>query len=188
MVFPSIEFAVFFPLVLALSWWLMPHPRVWKPFILAASYVFYAAADTRFCLLLAGVTLGNQLGATLITRTEDHARQNLILTITVAFDLLVLAVFKYYGFFVESVDDFLDGLGLGTPAPLLTIALPVGLSFFTFQAISYTVDVKRGLCERAKTLDVAIYLAFFPHLVAGPIVRAREFLPQLSTPRDPRSG
>jgi D-alanyl-lipoteichoic acid acyltransferase DltB (MBOAT superfamily) len=72
------------------------------------------------------------------------------------------------------------------PLPLLTIALPVGISFFTFQAISYTVDVKRGLIEPARLIDTAIYLSFFPHLVAGPIVRAREFLPQLARPRDPQ--
>jgi D-alanyl-lipoteichoic acid acyltransferase DltB (MBOAT superfamily) len=71
------------------------------------------------------------------------------------------------------------------PLPLLTIALPVGISFFTFQAISYVVDVKRGLVEPATTLDAAVYLSFFPHLVAGPIVRAKEFLPQLAAPRDP---
>ncbi|MEA2420962.1 MAG: alginate O-acetyltransferase complex protein AlgI, partial [Thermoleophilaceae bacterium] len=77
-----------------------------------------------------------------------------------------------------------DAIHLGLPVPLLTIALPVGVSFFTFQAISYTVDVYRRLIPPATTLDVAIYLSFFSHLVAGPIVRAREFLPQLASPRD----
>jgi alginate O-acetyltransferase complex protein AlgI len=186
-VFPTIEFAVFFPAVLAISWALMSRPRAWKPFVLAASYVFYAAADPRYCLLLAGVTLGNQLAATLVVRSDDARRRRRIVAAAVAFDLGVLGVFKYYGFFVDEVDGLLTGLGLGSPLPLLTIALPVGLSFFTFQAISYVVDVHRGLCERGRTIDVAIYLAFFPHLVAGPIVRAREFLPQLARPRDPRT-
>jgi D-alanyl-lipoteichoic acid acyltransferase DltB (MBOAT superfamily) len=76
-------------------------------------------------------------------------------------------------------------VSLGMPLPLITILLPVGISFFTFQAISYTVDVRRGLAQPAGLLDLAIYLSFFPHLVAGPIVRAREFLPQLTSPRDP---
>src|SRR3954454_25082081 len=129
------EFAVFFPAVLALSWALMPHQRVWKLFTLAASYVFYAAADPRFCLLLAGVTLANQAGAVLLGRTTDERARNGIVAATVAVDLLVLGFFKYYGFFVDSVDRALDGVGLGTPLPLLTVALPVGLSFFTFQAI-----------------------------------------------------
>ena len=104
-----------------------------------------------------------------------------------ALDLGVLAVFKYYAFFVQDVGDVLDAVHLGLPVPLLTIALPVGVSFFTFQAISYTVDVHRRVIPPASTLDVAIYLSFFSHLVAGPIVRAREFLPQLASPRD-RTG
>ena len=79
----------------------------------------------------------------------------------------------------------LDAVGLGLPLPLLTIALPIGISFFTFQAITYVVDVKRGDAEPASLIDAAIYLSFFPHLVAGPIVRASEFLPQLQ--RAPRS-
>jgi len=186
MVFPTIEFAVFFVPVLVLSWALMPRPWAWKPFILAASYVFYAAANPRFCLLLAGVTLGNQAGAVLIERSTSERRKSVICGVVVALDLLVLGVFKYYGFFAQDVDDLLSKAGLGLGLPLTAIALPVGLSFFTFQAISYTVDVRRGLCARGSTIDVALYLSFFPHLVAGPIVRAREFLPQLASPRDPQ--
>src|SRR4051812_45848895 len=185
MVFPTFEFAVFFPIVLALSWALMPRPAMWKPFILVASYVFYAAANPKFCFLLGGVTLGNQLFAVLIDRSESERSKSWLCGIAVVLDLAVLGVFKYYGFFAQDIDRALSSVGLGLGIPLTTILLPVGLSFFTFQAISYTVDVRRGLCERAKTIDVALYLSFFPHLVAGPIVRAREFLPQLATPRDP---
>jgi D-alanyl-lipoteichoic acid acyltransferase DltB (MBOAT superfamily) len=108
-----------------------------------------------------------------------------LVALAVAGNLLVLGVFKYYSFFVQDVDRVLDAMRLGLPLPLLTVALPVGVSFFTFQAISYTVDVYRRVIEPASLLDAAIYLSFFPHLVAGPIVRAREFLPQLATPRDP---
>jgi alginate O-acetyltransferase complex protein AlgI len=183
--FPTVEFALFFPPVLAVSWLLMPRQHLWKVFIIAASYAFYAAANPRFCLLLGGVTLGNQLGARLIHRSPDERGRRRILAATVTLDLAALAVFKYYGFFVESTSDALGSIGLDPPLPLLTIALPVGVSFFTFQAISYVVDVKRGLVEPASLLDVAVYLSFFPHLVAGPIVRAREFLPQLAAPRDP---
>ena len=102
-----------------------------------------------------------------------------------AVDLLLLGVFKYYSWFAQAVAQTLHSVSLGMPLPLLTIALPVGISFFTFQAISYTVDVKRGLIEPARLIDTTVYLSFFPHLVAGPIVRAREFLPQLASPRDP---
>jgi alginate O-acetyltransferase complex protein AlgI len=185
MLFPTVQFAIFFPIVLALSWALMSRPQLWKPFIIAASYVFYAAASWRFCLLLAGVTIGNQAAARLIDRTGDQHRRSVILGVAVALDLGVLAVFKYYGFFVQSLAHGLDAVRLGLPLPLLAIALPVGVSFFTFQAISYVVDVKRGVVRPASLVDVAVYLSFFPHLVAGPIVRAREFLPQLAEPRDP---
>ena len=187
MVFPSYEFAFFFPVVLTLSWALMPHPRLWKPFILAASYVFYAAASPRYCLLLAGITAANQVGAVLVQRAPSARRRTQITAATVAVDLGALGVFKYYGFFADEIGAFLDSIGLGMPLPLLTLALPIGLSFITFQAISYVVDVKRGLIAPASPLDFALYLSFFPHVVAGPIVRAREFIPQLATPRNPKN-
>jgi alginate O-acetyltransferase complex protein AlgI len=186
MLFPTIEFAIFFPIVLGLSWLLMDRPPLWKPFIVVASYVFYAAADPRFCLLLGGITVGNQIAARLIHRTPDPRAAARICGVAVVLDLLTLGVFKYYGFFVTDVGDVLDSIALGMPFPLLTIALPIGVSFFTFQAITYVVDVKRGDAEPASLIDAAIYLSFFPHLVAGPIVRASEFLPQLKAPRDPR--
>ncbi len=186
MVFPSLEFAIFFPLVLALSWALMPRPTTWKPFILVASYIFYGAANPRFCLLLALITLVNQLGAVRVHRASTMEAKRNITAATVVFDLAVLGLFKYYDFFTEEVGRVLDSVGLGMPAPLLSVALPVGLSFITFQAISYVVDVKRGQLEPASTIDVAIYLSFFPHVVAGPIVRAKEFIPQLQRPRDPQ--
>ena len=189
MVFPSIQFAVFLPIVLALSWALMPRQALWKPFILIASYVFYSAAAVGYCVLLAAMTLANQLGAVMVQRAidaGDPTRGRRFVIATVAFDLGVLGVFKYYGFFVSDFGAFLDAIGLGMPLPLLTLALPIGLSFITFQAISYTVDVRRGLIEPASLIDFAIYLSFFPHLVAGPIVRAREFLPQLRSPRNPK--
>src|SRR3954465_2776958 len=164
----------------------MPRPQLWKPFIRASSYVFYAAASVKFCFLLAGVALANQAGAQLVHRAPSERRRKQIAAATVAIDLGVLGLFKYYGFFTQQTGDLLDSIGLGMPLPLLSLALPVGLSFWTFQAISYVVDVKRRVIEPGKTIDVALYLSFFPHVVAGPIVRAREFLPQLAKPRDPR--
>jgi alginate O-acetyltransferase complex protein AlgI len=183
--FPTVQFALFFPVVLALSWALMSRQNLWKPFIVVASYVFYAAADPRFCFLLAAITLVSQLAAVSIHRTENERLRKLFTAGGVVFDLGILAVFKYYGFFVTDVSDVLDSIHLGMPLPLVTIALPVGVSFFSFQAVTYVVDVKRRQTEPASLLDAAIYLSFFPHLVAGPIVRASEFLPQLKKPRDP---
>ena len=186
MVFPTVQFAVFFPIVLALSWALMRRQSVWKPLMLAVSFLFYAAADPKFCIMLAGMILGNQAAAQLIHRSDDARRRKIIVVVAVAADLLTLGVFKYYGFFATEINALMEKGGLGLPLPLAAIALPVGISFITFQAISYTVDVYRRLIEPATTVDVGLYLSFFPHLVAGPIVRAREFIPQLQSPRDPR--
>jgi alginate O-acetyltransferase complex protein AlgI len=184
-VFPSIEFAIFFCAVLALSWALMPRQHAWKAFIVVASYAFYAAADWRFCFLLGGITLVSQAGAVLVHRTADERARRRIVAATVAIDLGVLGVFKYYGFFTEEVNGLLERASLGLPLPVAAIALPVGVSFFTFQAITYVVDVHRRLVSPAGLVDATVYLSFFPHLVAGPIVRASEFLPQLAKPRDP---
>ncbi|MGH2915202.1 MAG: MBOAT family O-acyltransferase [Solirubrobacteraceae bacterium] len=186
MLFPSVQFAIFFPIVLALSWALMSRPALWKPFIVVASYVFYAAANPMFCFLLGGVTLGNHFAARLIAGRDSERAKRWLCALAVAGDLGVLGVFKYYSFFAQSIARALSAVSLGPPLPLLTVALPVGVSFFTFQAISYTVDVRRGLVKPARLIDTALYLSFFPHLVAGPIVRAREFLPQLARPADPR--
>ncbi|MEY9934315.1 alginate O-acetyltransferase complex protein AlgI [Catenulispora sp. GP43] len=174
------QFAIFFAIVLPLSWGLMPRQRLWRPFILAASYYFYAAADWHYVLLLAGSTVVNQLAATIIARRSETKTRDAALITAVTLDLGALGVFKYLDFFSASVNSSL-GLSLG----LLHWVLPVGVSFYTFQAISYVVDVHRGRTAPAKPLDYAIYASFFPHLVAGPIVRASEFIPQLAGPRDP---
>ncbi|MBA2729913.1 MAG: MBOAT family protein [Euzebyaceae bacterium] len=186
MLFPTIQFALFFVLVLVASWLLMPRPVRWKLFMLAASYLFYAAWDWRFVGLLLGVTVTSQVGAVAVHHAATEQSRRRRLAVTVAADLAVLAWFKYYGFFATSLANLLDPLGLAPPLPLLQIVLPVGISFFTFQAISYVVDVYRRELAPARPIDVAVYLAFFPHLVAGPIVRGTEFLPQLRSPRDPR--
>ena len=165
----------------------MPHPRAWRPFILVASYVFYGWIDWRWVLLLIGSTLVNTVAAQVIARSPSQVARKRALTAAVVFDLGLLCVFKYLSFFVSQVDDSLASIGLGSTVPVLQIVLPIGISFFTFQAISYVVDVYRGKTRAASLGDVAILQAFFPHLVAGPIVRANELLPQLRTPRDPRA-
>src|SRR5688572_10624375 len=112
MVFPTIQFAVFFPIVLALSWALMKRQQVWKPFTLAMSFLFYSAANWTFCIMLAGMILGNQGAAKLIHNTEDKRRRKLIVTLAVAADLATLGVFKYYGFFATEINATLDKAGL----------------------------------------------------------------------------
>jgi alginate O-acetyltransferase complex protein AlgI len=164
----------------------MPHPRAWRPFILVASYVFYGWVDWRWVLLLMGSSVVNTVAARVIATSPSHRIRKRALIAAIVFDLGLLCTFKYLGFFVSEMDDALDSIGLGSPLPLVQIVLPIGISFFTFQAISYVVDVYRGETKAASLGDVAILQAFFPHLVAGPIVRANELLPQLRRPRDPR--
>ena len=132
MLFPSVQFAIFFPIVLTLSWALMSRPRYWKPFILAASYVFYACASPVYCLLLAGVTLWNHFLSRAIARVghaSPAARRICILA--VSGDLVCLGFFDYYTFFAQSLARVLSDVGLGMPLPLLTVALPVGIKLLT---------------------------------------------------------
>ena len=185
MLFPTIEFAAFFAIVFAVGWALAPRPRAWKLFVLGASYVFYGWWDWRYTPLLAVATIANQAGALLIARAPGGRWARLVLGATVAADLGILAWFKYYGFAAANVDAALAAVGLPAAVPLAQVALPVGISFFTFMGISYVVDVARGTIRPAGWLDFATYLGFFPHLVAGPIVRGAELLPQLARARDP---
>ena len=184
MLFPTLEFAVFFCIVLPLCWALNGRPRQWKGVMLAASLVFYGWWDARFVALILACTLVNQLAARAIHAAKGFTRRRILIAAVTA-DLVVLGFFKYYGFFVLSAESTLAMIGLPLDLPLLDIILPVGISFFTFQALSYVVDVYRRKIEPAPLLDFAVYLAFFPQLVAGPIVRASELLPQLAGSRDP---
>ncbi|MEZ5187036.1 MAG: MBOAT family O-acyltransferase [Candidatus Nanopelagicales bacterium] len=187
MVFPTIEFAAFFVVVLLASWLLMPMPKYWKPFIFLASLAFYAAADWRWVFLLLASIIGNQTAATVLSKLPRGPARKSVLIVALVGNLGLLALFKYLGFFVDSVNSVVSAFGLQGEQRVLELALPVGISFFTFQAISYVVDVYRGRAPLAKPIDTAVYLSFFPHLVAGPIVRATEFIPQLATPRSPRN-
>src|SRR3954454_23014989 len=158
----------------------MRHQRVWRAWILLASYVFYAWWDWRFVFLLAASTVVNHVLAVAIDRSHGIGRRKSFLALAIAFDLGLLAYFKYANFFLSSADNL-----LGT-AWIAHVVLPVGVSFYTFMAISYVVDTYRGELVPASFFRFAVFQAFFPHLVAGPIVRASELLPQLETPRDPR--
>jgi D-alanyl-lipoteichoic acid acyltransferase DltB (MBOAT superfamily) len=178
--FPTVTFAAFFLIVLPVSWSLMRHQRAWRPFILAASFVFYGWWDWRFVFLLAASIVVNQALAVAIHRTDPMTARKALLGLAVAFDVGILAYFKYSNFFLSSVDNV-----LGT-SWLTNVTLPVGVSFYTFMAISYVVDTYRRELVPASPMRFAVFQAFFPHLVAGPIVRASELLPQLESPRDPR--
>jgi D-alanyl-lipoteichoic acid acyltransferase DltB (MBOAT superfamily) len=178
MLFPTLEFGLFFVAVFIVAWSLERENGRRKMFLLLASWVFYAQWDWRFVGLLIFSAVLNWGVAVLLSR-EDMPRKKLLVGLGVAANLLLLGVFKYYGFFVEEAGVLLARLGWERDLPLLEIALPVGISFFTFQGISYVVDVWRGKTPPARSLlDVMLLMSFFPHLVAGPIVRASDLLPQ----------
>jgi len=184
--FPTATFAIFFVLVLPLSWLTMPHVHRWRPFMIAASYVFYSWWDWRFIVLLAGCTVWNQFLAVRIHRSPSPAQRKWLLVVALAGNLLVLGYFKYYDFFVSSTQNAAAVVGLDLPLSVKTIVLPVGISFYTFMAISYVVDTYRGDFTPTTLEKFAAYLSFFPHLVAGPIVRPSELIPQIDSPRSPR--
>ena len=186
MLFPTITFAVFLLLVFVGNWALMPRPVLWKAFILVASLVFYGLWDWRFVFLLLVSAGVNQLFAVGVERAATPSSRRAMLAGAVAVDLAILGWFKYYGFFVTSAINFLAAFGLNADLPLLRIALPVGISFLTFRVLSYVIDVYRGAMRPASALDFTVYVAFFPYIMAGPIARARDFIPQLGAPRDPR--
>ena len=184
MLFPTFTFAVFFLVVLALHGILRWRPGAWQAAMLAASFVFYGWWDWRFCFLLGGSGLANWFfGARIAVARDARFGRNPAarwwVRIAVSANLGLLGVFKYYGFFVDTLG---DAFGI-EPGLALRIVLPVGISFFTFQAISYVVDIGRGDLDPAPLPDVMLYLAFFPQLVAGPIVRATDFLPELADRR-----
>jgi D-alanyl-lipoteichoic acid acyltransferase DltB (MBOAT superfamily) len=185
--FPTATFALFFLIVLPLSWLTMPWPHRWRPFVILASYVFYSWWDWHFVFLLAGSTLWNQLLAVRIHRSTVASQRKALLALALAGNVGVLGYFKYYDFFVSSTDNLLSVVGLDLPLGLRSLVLPVGVSFYTFMGISYVVDTYRGEFVPVTLEKFAAYLSFFPHLVAGPIVRPGELIPQLDSPRDPRT-
>jgi D-alanyl-lipoteichoic acid acyltransferase DltB (MBOAT superfamily) len=186
MLFPTVTFAIFFMIVLPVSWLLMPRRRRWKLFMLAASYFFYGYWNWRFIFLIAASTLANQYFAKKIHETDVERRRRVWLGLAVVANLGALGYFKYYDFFVSQGTNLLDQVGVRIAPEIVAITLPVGISFFTFQALSYVIDVYRGTYKPGRLIDFAVYLSFFPHIVAGPIVRAAEFMPQLKMRHDPQ--
>jgi alginate O-acetyltransferase complex protein AlgI len=186
MLFPTVDFAVFFCLVFLGHWVLNPRPLPWKLFMIAASYVFYAWWDWHFVWLLGGVSALAQIGGLVVDRQEQPRRRQIAVAVAVVALLLPLGYFKYYGFFAVNVTNALAAAGLHVGLPLIQVVLPVGVSFYTFMAIAYVVDISRRDTRPTGWIDLFLYLSFFPHLVAGPIVRPNELIPQLEERRDPR--
>jgi D-alanyl-lipoteichoic acid acyltransferase DltB (MBOAT superfamily) len=180
MLFPTIDFFVFFLIIAALMAVLRDSHAARKLVLVAASYIFYAMWNWRFCGLLATSSTISYVAGRLIDAAPNQARRSLVKTIAVTLHLCLLGIFKYFDFFVSNANAALRALGVHAEIPFVEILLPVGISFFTFHGISYVLDVYRrdvAVCRRPA--DMFLYLAFFPQLVAGPIVRASKFLPQL---------
>jgi D-alanyl-lipoteichoic acid acyltransferase DltB (MBOAT superfamily) len=183
MVFNSLTFILFFMAVLALhslrlSW------RVKKSNLLLASYIFYAAWDPVYVVLILITTAINFYASARMAEADSHRKRLAWLLLGLISSLGILAYFKYGGFFLSSFQDILKVAGVDFTAAAPDIVLPVGISFYTFQTLSYTLDVYRGkLKPTGSLLDFALFVTFFPQLVAGPIVRPQLFLPQLDQPK-----
>ena len=190
MIFHSLDFVAFF-LVTVTLYWRLSH-RWQNRLLLVASYVFYGWVTPWFLILLVTSTTIDWWAA--IRMEADPANRKRYLGFSIASNMGMLAYFKYANFFIGNVAAALTALGLETSPRTLSVVLPVGISFFTFQALSYTVDVYRGqLHARRSFVDVATFVAFFPQLVAGPIERAAHLLPEVEgerrfSPEAARSG
>ena len=183
MIFTEPRFLAFFLVVFGVYWALRTNgPR--KLWLLAASCTFYCAWDWRFLGLLLFSAGLDYFVARGFEKTRTAGARRALLCLSLVLNLGFLCFFKYYNFFVESGAGFLRWLGLPASAPTLDILLPIGISFYTFHTLSYTIDVYRGKLEPIRRLsDFALFVTFFPAMVAGPIVRASFFLPQLAEKR-----
>ena len=187
MFFNSLAFALFLPTVVGLYWVV---PAKWRTaLLLVASYVFYGWWDVRFLTLIVISTLIDFTVGRRLSLSNDPGLRKRWLLVSLVANLGMLGFFKYWGFFTESAATLLSSIGLEPNLPVLQIVLPVGISFYTFQTLSYTIDIyRRQLDPEPSLARFALFVAFFPQLVAGPIERARNLLPQLgnlpSAPRD----
>ncbi|MCB9883195.1 MAG: MBOAT family protein [Planctomycetes bacterium] len=182
MLFNSFQFWIFFAVVIALYRWL-PF-RGQNRMLLVASYVFYGAWDWRFLSLIWFSTVVDYWASLRIQGESSAVRRRRYLVLSITVNLGLLGVFKYFDFFSRELSALLMRCGVEASLPLLHVILPVGISFYTFQTMSYTIDVYRGETQPTQSfLDFALYVCFFPQLVAGPIERSSRLLPQITQPR-----
>ena len=179
MLFNSLEFLIFFPIV-TLVYFAIPH-KIRYLWLLGASYYFYMCWNPRYALLMAASTLFTWLGGAVIAGTSNPAAKKAAVALNFTANLLILFFFKYFWFTVENINAVLSALHMPALSPGFDVVLPVGISFYTFQALGYTVDVYRGDVKHERNiLRYALFVSFFPQLVAGPIERSKNLLHQLS--------
>lgn len=178
--FITITFLVFTLATLLIYWSMKDKFRT--PILLVTSYIFYAFWDWRFLSLLMLLTISNYLLTQKMYVSDSLARKKQILVLCLSINLLVLAAFKYLGFFGEGLSRLLEFIGLSANLPTISIILPLGLSFFIFQTSSYIIDVYRGnLKPEASFVNFATFVVYFPHMAAGPIMPARVLIPQIAS-------
>lgn len=185
MLFNSFEFLIFLPAVFLLYWFVFK-PLKWQNlFVVAASYLFYGWWDWRFLILIAITTFCSYASGLLIQKYAGRrTRRRIVCATNILLNLIILGIFKYLNFFGENFALLLDALGFKCDWVTLDILLPVGISFYTFQALSYTIDVYRGNIQPTRNIVAFFaFISFFPQLVAGPIERATNLLPQFLVPR-----
>lgn len=190
MLFSTVAFAVFFVTAFTVNWLLRPNYLLWRATMVAVSLYFCGWVDLRFVLVVVGMAVVNGALAGAAHRAMPAGvptgRSRRLVRVAVAADVGVLALLGYHGFLLDSVTGALDRVGLAATAPVLGLLVPVGVSFFTLHAISYVVDVGRGDVLPVAFGDLLLYMCFFPHLVAGPVVRVDELVPQFHERPDPR--
>ncbi len=178
MLFNSWQFAIFFPIVFALYWGLPHKFRI--GLLLIASYYFYMSWNVKYIVLILFTTIVSYSAALFIAKTDSLRTKKCILTLSLVACLGVLFVFKYFNFFTGAVADFLNMFAIHLHPMTLKLLLPVGISFYTFQTLGYVIDVYRGTTQPEKNFWVyAVFISFFPQLVAGPIERTNNLLPQI---------
>jgi len=189
MLFNSLVFVAFFIIVYVAYLSLRHHHRAQNRLLLIASYIFYGYWDWRFLSLIAVSTIIDYFVGQNLRRTESPGKRKKLLFISVFANLSLLGFFKYFNFFADSFAALLGMFGMEAGFVTLNIVLPVGISFYTFQTMSYTIDIYRRKLEPTRNfLDFALFVSFFPQLVAGPIERAVNLLPQIVSPRRITTG
>jgi alginate O-acetyltransferase complex protein AlgI len=183
MLFCSQQFLVFFSIVFVI-YWIFPWQRVRVWLLVVASFGFYASWNKWLAGLICLSTALDYALARGMEMTGSRRRRKLLLGVSLVANIGLLCYFKYANFFLRSLEQTLQALGAQTSLPVLQVILPIGISFYTFEAINYTVDVYRRRVQAERNLaHFMLFITFFPHLVAGPIVRARDFLPQIRRPK-----
>ena len=184
MLFNSLEFLVFLPIVFSLYWLLRNSVRWQNLLVIIVSYIFYGWWNYNFLFLIALTTFCSYASGIQVDVCKSQCGKKAITIGNIVLNLGILGVYKYYNFFADSFQEMLNGFGIAADWPVLNLVLPVGISFYTFQALSYTIDVYKKKIEPTRdVLSFFAFISFFPQLVAGPIERATNLLPQFQKSR-----